>query len=374
MSDGKILWRRSNTYRDITDDPQWSRVQAELATAEPLRKRLEEIRSQQEELKSGGADEERKLETLEQEFEKFEEKLAALPLAARYTLPVTQEEFNGYSTATPTSDGQYVWAVFGNRVVVCYDLDGKLVWSDVLSDIPHSMWGHSASPLLVGDKLIDNMEHTMAFEASTGRRLWQTRLGQTWGSAVTTHIGDEHLILLANGRILRASDGKVLKRVVGLENASPVVKDGVAYYIGQRAEAHELPASLKPGADALEVKTRWLVQLKGGTVYASPVIHDGLVYTVSTQKVLNVVDAKTGEVITTKRLALGEQPAWSSLCLAGEYLYVSSRDGTTQVLKAGRGLEEVARNQLEYFISSPVFHGNQMFVRTSKRLYCVGSK
>jgi outer membrane protein assembly factor BamB len=374
LRDGKILWRRSNAFRDVTDDRQWSRVEAELTAVAPLRKRLEEIGSQQEELrKKGSGTAERELELLEQEVAKIEGSLAAFPLAARYTLPKTQEEFNGFSTATPTSDGRHVWAVFGNRAVVCYDLDGRLVWSDVLPDNPQSMWGHSSSPLLVGDKLIVNIEHTMAFDAATGRRLWQTRHGQSWGSAAQARLGSEHLILLANGRILRASDGKVLQRVTGLANASPVVQDGVAYYIDVLAEAHELPATLAPAAESLELKTRWSVRLKGGSIYASPIIHKGLIYTVSTQKVLSVLDAASGEMVTSRRLTLGDQPVWPSLCLAGEYLYVSSRDGTTLILKAGRQYEEVARNPLEYFISTPVFHENRMFIRTSDRLYCIGS-
>jgi outer membrane protein assembly factor BamB len=374
LSDGKILWRRTNAFRDITDDPQWSQVETELTSAAPLMKRLEEISSRQmqlskEELDTAATAE---LELLQQEVAKIKEKLAAFPLATRYTIPKTQEEFNGFTTATPTSDGRHVWAVFGNRAVVCYDLDGKLIWSDVLPDNPQSMWGHSSSPLLVGDKLIVNIEHTMAFDAKTGRRLWQTRHGQSWGSAVSARNGSEYLILLANGRILRSSDGKVLTRVPGLANASPVVQDGVAYYIDVRAEAYELSEKLYSGAESPALKPRWSVQLKGGTIFASPIIHNGLIYSVSTQKVLNVLDAATGEIVTTRRLTLGDQPVWPSLCLAGRHLYVSSRDGTTLILAAGREPEEVSRNQLEYFISTPTFHANRMFVRTSRQLYCIG--
>ena len=379
--DGKILWRRSNAYRDFTDDQQWSKIEAELASAAPLRTRIEEIAARKAELnkpppeKVDAAALQREIDALDQEAANVQQKLAAFPLAARYTVPKTQEPYNGFTTATPTSDGRYVWAVFGNRAVVCYDLDGKRIWSDVLTDNPQSMWGHSSSPLLVGDKLIVNIEHTVAYDAATGRRLWQTRHGQSWGSAVTTRIGNEHLILLANGRILRASDGKVLQRVPGLANASPIVHDGVAYYIDVRAEAHELPATLDPNAESLELRKRWSVQLKGGDIFASSIVHDGLIYAVSTQKVLNVLDAATGTVLYTRRLNLGDQPVWPSLCLAGEAgenLYISSRDGTTLVLKAGREYQEVARNQLEYFISTPVFHDNRIFVRTNQLLYCIG--
>lgn len=380
LRDGKILWRRSNAYRDFTNEEQWAKIEAEQAAASPFRMRLAEIAARKAELNKpqrGNVDDaalQRQLDTLDQEAENIGQKLAAFPLAARFTVPKTQEPYNGYTTATPTSDGRHVWAVFGNRAVVCYDIDGKMIWSDVLPDNPQSMWGHASSPLLVGEKLIVNIEHTLALDAATGRHLWQTRHGQSWGSAVATQIGSQQLILLANGRILRASDGKVLQRVPGLANASPVVHDGVAYYVDIRAEAHELPATLDPQAEALELKTRWSVQLKGGDIFASSIVHNGLIYVVSTQKVLNVLDAATGMVLYTRRLNLGDQPVWPSLCLAGDYLYISSRDGTTVVLKAGREYQEVAKNQLEYFISTPVFHENRMYVRTNPLLYCIGEK
>ena len=46
--------------------------------------------------------------------------------------------------------------------------------------------------------------------------------------------------------------------------------------------------------------------------------------------------------------------------------------GTTLVLKAGPEYQEVAKNSLEFFISTPQFRKNRMYVRTSERLYCIG--
>ena len=86
------------------------------------------------------------IEKLESQEEKLGEQLAAMPRAARYSLPITQRQYNGYTTATPVTDGRFVWAVFGNRVVTCFDVDGNRQWAKVLPDNPQSMWGHSARP------------------------------------------------------------------------------------------------------------------------------------------------------------------------------------------------------------------------------------
>jgi len=373
LEDGKLLWQKSNSYRDVTDDALWKSVQAELAVAGELRKQQVAIQDMLKELekRDGKTDrDDARAAELRQQSDQLEVELEKLPLASRYTLPVTQRQYNGYTSATPTSDGEHVWAVFGNRVVVCYDLEGKRQWSHVLPDHPQAMWGHSSSPLLVADTLIVNIDSIVGFNAKTGKQTWRTKYGQSWGSAVHGRIGDVDVALLPNGRILRVSDGKVLDRVpTTLADASPVVSGGIAYYIGVNAMAYPFPSQL---GDALELTAKWQTSLGNSQIYASAVIHDELIYAVSTKHILSVLDEATGKTIYRKRLNLGREPVWASLCVAGNYLYVSSRDGTTLVIEAGPQYKELSRNTLEYFISTPVFHKNRMYIRTSDRLYCIG--
>ena len=232
------------------------------------------------------------------------------------------------------------------------------------------MWGHTSSPLLVGETLIVNIDRIVAFDAKTGKQVWRTKYGQSWGSAVRARIGNVDVALFANGRILRVSDGTVLDRVsTYLGSASPVVSEGIAYYIGVRSGAFALPSQV---GDKLDLNAKWKAQPKGSTFFSSPVIYDGLVYAVSTGRILNVLDAADGRTVYRKRLNLGSGPVWASLCVAGKYIYVSSRDGTTLVIETGRQYKELSRNTLEYFISTPVFHRNRMYVCTSERLYCIG--
>ncbi len=377
LTDGKVLWKRNNSYRDVvTDLAGWSAIEKELAVSQGIELRFTGIKDKlaalEKKLKAGGADQKQiqaEIDALNERADKLQAELDELKLAAKFTLPKTQETYNGFTTATPTCDGQRVYAVFGNRVVVCYDMNGKRMWSDVLPDNPQSMWGHSSSPLLVGDKLIVNIDATVAFDKKTGKQLWRTRYGQCWGSAVRARIGGEAVILLANGRYIRAADGKVVARVPTLSRASAIVHNQTAYYIDERAAAFAFPAKL---ADRIELEELWTAEPKGGEFSASPVIHDGLVYGVTSSQILNVIDAKTGKSVYVKRLSLGAGPVWPSLCIAGDKLFVSSRDGTTLVLATGREYREIARNTLDYFISNPVFHRNRMYVRTNQFVYCIG--
>ncbi len=376
LSDGKILWQRSNSYRDVTSPAEWTKIEKELGVARKLKDQIAALESTTKELQTRleTAKETRlidaELETVAKQTEQLETKLKTLSLAGRYTLPITQKQYNGYTTATPTTDGEHVWVVFGNRVVVCYDTDGNRQWSTVLPDHPQAMWGHTTSPLLSGDKLVVCIDEIAALDAKSGKLVWRTRHGQSWGSPVRGTIGGEDVIFMANGRVLRTSDGKVIAREAApLERASPVVHGAAVYYIGLRGTAHDFPERI---GDKLELKERWATDTKGGLYTASPVVHDGLVYTCSSKHILNVLDAETGATLYVKRLKLGHGPVWPSLCVAGKYVYVSSRDGTTLVLEAGRTYKEVARNELEFFISSPVFHNNRMYVRTNQHLYCIG--
>ena len=154
-----------------------------------------------------------------------------------------------------------------------------------------------------------------------------------------------------------------------MSDASPVVVGETAYFVGINAHAYALPDRAE---DRLELVERWSAKPKGSRFYASPVVCDGLIYAVSTQHVLTVMEAETGEQVYARRLKLGRGPVWASLCVAGDQLYVSSRDGVTVVLATGREFQELARNRLEYFISTPVFDRDRMYVRTSDFVYCIG--
>ena len=73
-------------------------------------------------------------------------------------------------------------------------------------------------------------------------------------------------------------------------------------------------------------------------------------------------------------LAFGGGTAYPSPAVAGGRLYVSSDNGATVVIKPGRAYEEVARNKLTEFRSSPVFFGDNLFIRTTSGLVRIQEK
>ena len=63
------------------------------------------------------------------------------------------------------------------------------------------------------------------------------------------------------------------------------------------------------------------------------------------------------------------------MALCGDKLYVIDMKGTCHILKASTEFAELAKNDLgELSRSSPAFSNGQIFIRTYKALYCIGTK
>jgi len=65
----------------------------------------------------------------------------------------------------------------------------------------------------------------------------------------------------------------------------------------------------------------------------------------------------------------------ASPVLADGRIYIISEDGVTSVVKAGPTFELVAENEVDdYVLSSPAISDGQIFIRTTKFLYCIGPR
>ena len=61
---------------------------------------------------------------------------------------------NSFASETPVTDGERVYAFFGNQGLYCLDREGNLVWSRQFEPRPtRNGWGTAASPVLHSDRL-----------------------------------------------------------------------------------------------------------------------------------------------------------------------------------------------------------------------------
>jgi outer membrane protein assembly factor BamB len=261
-----------------------------------------------------------------------------------------------------------VFVVFGTGVAACYDLDGVRIWARIVEK-PTDEYGHSSSPLLAGGKLLILINSLHALDAATGATVWTATAKHAWGSPVLTKIGSESVVLCPGGELVRWRDGKVLTtKSASVGHCSPVVAGGVLYFIEASAHAVRFETPKRP--DKLKRKGVWNVTLRGDRYYASPLVHEGVIYAVGQHGEFTTLDAQTGAILHEHKLELpGKVTFYSSPILAGGHVFITADDGTTFVFTAEREPKLVAKNPLEPTRSSFYCDGSRIFVRTLGALW-----
>ncbi len=377
LADGKILWRRPNGYEQVFPADEMAEIREKAAKAEVINKKLRGAQGKlwkaKKKLKKApeDADLKKQVETRNAEVKAITKEFE--PLKEHMT-PATNK-VNGYSSHTPVSDGKHVWVATGFGTVACYDLAGERKWIRLIQKPVHN-WGNSTSPVLADGKLIVHFQDMIGLDPATGDEAWRTKskINGLWGTPAVTKVDGVELIISATGDVVRASDGKKLtkRKISKLDYGSPVVLDGVAYFVQEGSGAVKLPEKV---GEKFTCEELWRLPKKPKTDirhYASSLVHDGLVYAITRKRVLSVLDAASGDKVYSKRLKLGGGEVYSSITLAGKYVYISIDSGRTIVMEPGREYKEVAVNQLETFRSCPVFAGKRMYIRGYKHLYCIG--
>lgn len=370
LADGKVLWQKANPMLDALPPEAAARAREDRAKAEEIEAKLKPLKQQAKQLDNQikkepeNAEAKTRQQALKKEIGALEDALKAVN---QYADP-SAHDVNGFSSATPATDGRNVYVLFGTGVAACYDPDGNRVWARFIEK-PTQGWGHSASPLVVGNAVLCHIVKMTALNAATGEVLWQANARPAWGSPVLARAGEAEVIVTPGGDILRPSDGKLLAgKVSRLEYCAPVVDRDKVYFVENGAKSIRLPAN---GGESLSPETIWTTTPRKDRYYASPLYHEGLLYAVTQKGEFSVIDAATGKVVAEKKLDLGGT-FYPSVTLAGPYVFVSSDSGKTVVLEPGQDYKEVARNTLEPFRCSPVFLGERMYVRTLKAMVCIG--
>ena len=297
-----------------------------------------------------------------------EEKIA---LAGKLAKPRTHG-VNGYASPTPVLDGKHIYILTGKGVVGCYDLDGNRKWIRFVNKPRHG-WGHSASPIIVDNKLIVHIgDFISALNPADGKTLWQAKGGNNWGTPLPVKIGGKDAVITTHNHIVRVSDGKIIgKAPISLPWSCALEQKGVVYYFDERgAGAVKLPAEM---ADSVKLETVWKQnKAPRNRYYASPVLMNGVLYGVNLQGHLTALDAEKGDILFTMKLDLKRGTYFPSLVGAGDKVLVSIDNGTTLIFKAGRTFEKVSQNKLEGFRTCPLPSGTRLYIRTLKGLFCIG--
>lgn len=397
---GIVLWRRGNDPLDFLELSEEEKLRA-LNLQEKDDKLLKELQQAQRERYqlSRRARNDADNEALEQQIEEKEKvidhienrrtELAADPTAG--TVVIQTHPTNGYTSFTPVSDGKNVYAAFGQGVLVAYDFQGNKIWgrkmerpNDALGEY---QWGGSTSPILAGDILIIRFADYTALDKKTGQELWRIPSEVFYGTPRLFGVEDEHFYFTTRGEVIRVSDGHILQSgLVDLHDEhpwatfnSPVIEDGVLYCVRGKgydgADGHSYAFRIPETIEEMNssgLTELWHTEVHKQRYYASPIVHNGLMYVLSQDLVLTVLGTETGKVIYEHKLTGVKGVAYPSLSVAGGKIYLGSDDGTLVTLKPGREFEQISSSRFDTFRSTPVYDNDRLYLRTYSSLLAIG--
>ena len=295
------------------------------------------------------------------------------------------------STPTPASNGERVFYINATGLCACYDLQGNPKWMRIVEtaeDEEH----FSSSPVFLGDRIILSWGCLLALDAKDGHTLWKAGDARpTHGTPAIATIGGEAVAITPGGDIVKLINGEIVcSGLFKSTYTTPIVEGNVLYVIDAEARALQLPETLAKG---MKLKELWKTEL-GGEFMASPAYQDGLFYTMDSKKCrLYVLDAKTGELVTGKRVVDAENKtetsesdvkikglsagnfAYASPAVAEKRVYFFDDSGNTAVLEAGRTYKPLRVNKLDdAIIGTPFFYKDVIIIRGNKTVYCIGAK
>lgn len=302
---------------------------------------------------------------------------------------------NSYATPTPAIEEGYVYVHFGRYGTACIDTrTGEKVWERTDIECAH-VQGPGSSLFLYEDKLIVHMEGTdvqeiYALDKHTGETIWMASRDQVFYDPLAD-IGKKAyvtpIVVEVDGRKLLVSNGSAVCNAFDIETGEvvwyipqgedstismPVTYNGMLYFYtsfvtpDEGEKYCELWAVDPEGEGNLTENIQWRMQFPILQLL-TPVIHDGLLYTIDTRSDMYCIDVTTGETVWQQKMKgkFNASPIW-----ADGNIYVTSTRGDTYVIEAGMKYNPVAVNSLPGEVwSTPAFVGGNILMRTSKGLF-----
>jgi outer membrane protein assembly factor BamB len=289
---------------------------------------------------------------------------------------------NGFASATPVTDGRRVVAFLGSCGLVCFDLDGTLLWQFDQMQF-NTTHGTGSSPLLYKEKVIFVQDQNiadsvfLALDRQTGKLLWKQPRphAMTWSTPVVVKVGGHDELLFAGGGTVKGYEPDTGRELWTL--SGPTVEVVPALVVGEDlvycASGRNGPTlGLRPGGHGDVTRTHlvWRTTRSGPHV-PSPIYVAGRLFTVNDTGVATCLDARTGRLLWQERL--GDNFSASPV-EAGGLLYFPAESGVTYVLRAADRFEMVAQNDLGApILASPAVVGDRLFLRTQEELVCVAA-
>ena len=296
---------------------------------------------------------------------------------------------NTYASATPATDGKFVYLSFEAEGLYCYDFNGKLVWKTSPGKIAKGGMGPGTSPVLFENLVIlqcDQENGQCSFIAAvnkkTGKEVWRVSRNhrRSWATPLLVKTAKRTELIASGAESVIAYDpgsGKELWRAPGVVSnpiPSPVAS-GDLVFVSAGSQAKRALA-IRPGGSGDLTDTPHIVwRYEKGTAYVpSPILYGDYLYLVTDAGALTCLEAGTGKMIYQSRLPIAAKYTASPVAFDGKLLFVSE-DGDGVLMRAGPTPEVLSVNSLgEPMYASPAISAGKIFLRGENSLYCIANR
>lgn len=313
--------------------------------------------------------------------------------------PRRKEGRNTYATPTPATDGERVYACFGDGSFAALNFAGELAWTN--RNYPfYGQHGLASSLILHHGRLIMardgsgegadkelgwqkpwDQAYILALDTRTGQERWKARRGLSRIAhgvpAFWEHDGRVDLVSEA-GDVVQGFDLETGARlwsseVIGEGKVpSTVLGEGLVFTAGGWGGRESIKAFKLGGQGDLKTNNLAWEQRKGMPKVPSMLYVKPHLFAVTDGGMLTCLRAASGEIVWQERL--GGTFSASPIAAAGR-IYLVSDEGETTVFEAGSKFKLLAKNPLgERVQASPAVSQGRVFIRTEKHLFCIGSR
>lgn len=320
--------------------------------------------------------------------------------------------FNRVGWANLAGDPQtgYIYAHGVQGMFICYDRDGKIVWSRSLTEEFGRISGYGGrtnTPFVHGDLVVLSYLNTswgnqapprhrfFGFDKLTGDVVWVSNPGgppkdTTYSTPILMRVNGRELLVSG------AADGAVYaleyatgRKIWGFNLSqrglnSSVVAEGNYVYASHSEENHDTAAlgrvvciDATGSGDVTETHEVW--RYEGQTVgYTSPVLHEGKLYVVDNSANVHCLDAKTGKLLWEHSVGTVGK---GSPVLGDGKLYAPEVNGGFHIIDVS-GDKPVPLDQKRIerdngvhaeIYGSPAISNGRVYFTTEDALYCLGT-
>lgn len=295
---------------------------------------------------------------------------------------------NTYASATPATDGKYIYLSFEAEGLYCYDFNGKLVWKTSLGRIAKGGMGPGTSPVLYENLVILQCDQEYgegsfiaAVDKKTGKEVWRVPRShrRSWATPLLVKTANRTELIASGAESVisyNPASGKELWRAPGVVSnpiPSPVAGNDLVF-VSAGSDAKRALAIRLGGAGDLTDTANIIWRYEKGTAYVpSPILYGDYLYLLTDAGALTCLEAKTGTPAYQARLPVAARFTASPVAFENKILIVSE-DGDGYLMRAGPVPEVLNANSLnEPVYASPAISAGKIFLRGESSLYCISN-